>query len=43
MGFDVWVQDGGKEEFGEFCRTSDLGVEEGGGRFEEEGIFGEGW
>ena len=40
MGSDVWVLDGGEEVFWEFRRASDLGVEEGGGRFEEEGVFG---
>ena len=40
LGFEVWVLDGGEEEFWEFCCTSDLSVEEGGCGFEEEGVFG---
>lgn len=40
MGFDVYDLEGGEEEFWEFCRASDLGVEERSGGFEEEGVFG---
>ena len=40
MGFDVRVLDGGEKEFWEFGRAGDLGVEERGGGFEEEGVFG---
>ena len=39
VGFDVWVLDRGEEEFWEFRRECDLGVEEGGGGFQEEGVF----
>ena len=41
VGFEVWVLEGGEEEFWEFCGASDLGVKEGGGGLEEEGFGGD--
>ena len=43
VGFDIWVLEGGEEELREFWGASDLGVEEGGCGFEEDGVFGGDW
>ena len=43
VGFDIWVLEGGEEEFRDFCCASELGVEERGGGLEEEGVRGGYW